>query len=131
MCSIFPPRRSSIFLPPGDPRITAEACVHHLWFEESSYATLARKSSATRQLSGRATGGGPPGSGRWQNIGAGNRSCPPYLGGKTGDLFPGTLRAAPGSAHPLTDAGNGEAELLSPWKLWWSVPAMHPPVFLM
>ena len=24
---------------PGDPRITAEACVHHLWFEESSYAT--------------------------------------------------------------------------------------------
>ena len=25
---------------PGDPRITAEACVHHMWFEESSYATL-------------------------------------------------------------------------------------------
>ncbi len=24
---------------PGDARITAEACVHHLWFEESSYAT--------------------------------------------------------------------------------------------
>jgi dihydroorotase len=24
---------------PGDLRITAEACVHHLWFEESSYAT--------------------------------------------------------------------------------------------
>jgi dihydroorotase len=24
----------------GDPRITAEACVHHMWFEESSYATL-------------------------------------------------------------------------------------------
>ncbi len=24
---------------PGDSRITAEACVHHLWFEESSYAT--------------------------------------------------------------------------------------------
>ena len=25
---------------PGDPRITAEACVHHMWFEESSYASL-------------------------------------------------------------------------------------------
>ena len=25
---------------PGDTRITAEACVHHMWFEESSYATL-------------------------------------------------------------------------------------------
>ena len=25
---------------PGDPRITAEACVHHMWFEESCYATL-------------------------------------------------------------------------------------------
>jgi dihydroorotase len=25
---------------PGDPRITAEACVHHMWFEESSYTTL-------------------------------------------------------------------------------------------
>jgi len=24
---------------PGDLKITAEACVHHLWFEESSYAT--------------------------------------------------------------------------------------------
>ena len=24
---------------PGNTRITAEACVHHLWFEESSYAT--------------------------------------------------------------------------------------------
>ncbi len=26
--------------PIADKRITAEACVHHLWFEESSYATL-------------------------------------------------------------------------------------------
>ena len=25
---------------PGHDRITAEACVHHMWFEESSYATL-------------------------------------------------------------------------------------------
>ena len=25
---------------PGDERITAEACVHHLWFEESSYEKL-------------------------------------------------------------------------------------------
>ena len=25
---------------PGDTRITAEACVHHMWLEESSYATL-------------------------------------------------------------------------------------------
>ena len=24
----------------GHDRITAEACVHHLWFEESSYVTL-------------------------------------------------------------------------------------------
>jgi dihydroorotase len=25
---------------PSDPRITAEACVHHMWFEESDYANL-------------------------------------------------------------------------------------------
>jgi dihydroorotase len=29
--------------PIGGKRITAEACVHHLWFEESSYATLGAK----------------------------------------------------------------------------------------
>lgn len=41
---------------PGDSRITAEACVHHLWFEESSYTTLGSQikcNPAIKQLSDR------------------------------------------------------------------------------
>ena len=41
---------------PGHPRITAEACVHHLWFEESGYKTLGSQikcNPAIKQLSDR------------------------------------------------------------------------------
>ena len=41
---------------PGDSRITAEACVHHLWFEESNYTTLGSQikcNPAIKQLSDR------------------------------------------------------------------------------
>ena len=41
---------------PGDSRITAEACVHHLWFEESGYTTLGSQikcNPAIKQLSDR------------------------------------------------------------------------------
>ena len=98
---------------PGHERITAEACVHHLWFEQSGYealGSLIKCNPAIKSANDRA--GDPPSGGRRNHFRSCDRSCPTHLGGKTRKLFSSSRWTSACPAQPSSDARDGERRML-------------------